>query len=76
MRWTALTPTEWRDADELAMAELRATGACKAFEKEFLRNDGSRVPVLLGAATFGDNSRRCRSLGCSIASRLTPSVKN
>jgi PAS domain S-box-containing protein len=54
LRWTALTPNEWSDADERAVAELRATGSCKAFEKEYLRKDGSRVPVLLGAATFGE----------------------
>jgi len=53
VRWTALTPIEWRDAGERAVAELRATGTCKAFEKEYFRKDGSRVPVLLGAATLG-----------------------
>jgi PAS domain S-box-containing protein len=53
LRWPELTPIEWRDADERAMAELRATGSCKAFEKEYFRRDGTRVPVLLGAATFG-----------------------
>jgi PAS domain S-box-containing protein len=53
VRWTALTPHEWRDASERAVAELRATGTCKAFEKEYLRKDGTRVPVLVGAATFG-----------------------
>jgi len=52
LRWTELTPTEWHDADERAAAELRATGTCKAFEKEYLRNDGSRVPILFGAATL------------------------
>jgi PAS domain S-box-containing protein len=50
---TALTPSEWRGADERALAELSATGSCKAFEKEYLRKDGIRVPVLVGAATFG-----------------------
>jgi PAS domain S-box-containing protein len=53
VRWTVLTPNEWRDADQQAVAELRRTGTCKAFEKEYFRNDGSRVPVLLGGATFG-----------------------
>src|SRR5258708_25207435 len=52
LRWTELTPTEWQGADERSVAELRATGSCKAFEKEYLRNDGSRVPVLVGAAAF------------------------
>ena len=54
LRWTALTPTEWRDADQRAVAEIKATGTCKPFEKEYFRKDGSRVPVLLGAATFGE----------------------
>jgi PAS domain S-box-containing protein len=58
VRWTALTPTEWRDADERAMTELRATGSCKASEKEYLRNDGSRVPVLVGAATLSGRRDR------------------
>jgi PAS domain S-box-containing protein len=53
LRWTELTPPEWQDADERAVAELRARGSCKAYEKEYLRNDGSRVPVLVGAAALG-----------------------
>jgi PAS domain S-box-containing protein len=52
LRWTALTPDEWSDADERAAAELRATGSCKAYEKEYVRKDGNRVPILLGAATL------------------------
>jgi PAS domain S-box-containing protein len=53
LRWTTLTPTDWCGADERAVAELRATGSCKAFEKEYFRKDGSRVPVFLAGATFG-----------------------
>jgi PAS domain S-box-containing protein len=53
LRWTELTPPEWQDVDERAVAELRARGSCKAYEKEYLRSDGSRVPVLVGAATLG-----------------------
>jgi PAS domain S-box-containing protein len=54
LRWTDLTPAEWRDADELAGAKLKAAGTVQPREKEYLRKDGSRVPVLLGATTFGD----------------------
>jgi PAS domain S-box-containing protein len=52
VRWTELTPHDWRDATERAVAEL-AAGSVKPFEKEYLRKDGTRVPVLVGAATFG-----------------------
>ncbi len=53
VRWTALTPPEWRDADEPALAEVRASGSCRPYEKEYLRNDGTRVPVLIAGGTFG-----------------------
>jgi len=54
LRWTELTPAEWRAGDERAVAELKATGTIQTYEKEYVRKDGSRVPVLLGAAAFGE----------------------
>ena len=51
---TELTPSEWRDADEQIIAELKAVGTLQPREKEYFRKDGSRVPVLLGSTTFGD----------------------
>jgi PAS domain S-box-containing protein len=50
LRWPELTPPESRVASERAVAQLRATGTCDVFEKEYFRRDGSRVPVLVGAA--------------------------
>jgi PAS domain S-box-containing protein len=48
LRWTDLTPAEWRDADERALSDLKTSGNFQPLEKEYFRKDGSRVPVLLG----------------------------
>ena len=50
VRWTDLTPAEWRQQDERAMVDLKATGKVQPYEKEFFRKDGTRVPVLTGGA--------------------------
>jgi PAS domain S-box-containing protein len=52
LRWTELTPAEWRDVDDQAFAELKATGTVQPREKEYFRKDGSRVPVLVARAIF------------------------
>jgi PAS domain S-box-containing protein len=52
LRWTDLTPADWRGRDERAVAELEETGILHPFEKEYFRKDGSRVPVTIGGAIF------------------------
>jgi PAS domain S-box-containing protein len=54
LRWPDLTPPEWEEATARAIAELQATGRFAVFEKEFVRSDGSRVPVLLAGAAVDD----------------------
>jgi PAS domain S-box-containing protein len=56
LRWTDLTPPEWRRADDLRVAQLEASGTAQPYEKEYFRKDGSRVPVLVGATTFEGKS--------------------
>jgi PAS domain S-box-containing protein len=52
LRWTELTPPEWRDADKQRVERIRRIGRLQPFEKEFFRKDGTRVPVLMGVARF------------------------
>jgi PAS domain S-box-containing protein len=53
--WTELTPPEWLDRDiQRWLPEMQKTGSLEPFEKEYFRKDGSRVPVLIGVATFDE----------------------
>jgi len=52
IQWIEMTPAEWLGVSQRAVAQLRATGSCEPFEKEYFRKDGSRVPVLVGAAAL------------------------
>src|SRR5262249_9271409 len=52
MRWTDLSPPEWRERSLLTQALLDSTGIVPPFEREYLRKDGSRVAVLVGATLF------------------------
>jgi light-regulated signal transduction histidine kinase (bacteriophytochrome) len=50
--WVKATPEEWFPRDLQSLEELRKYGKCKPYEKEYVRPDGTRVPILIGAATL------------------------
>jgi len=50
--WSAITPPEWADMDKKAVSQLLISGQALPYEKELLRRDGSRVPVLVGPVIF------------------------
>jgi PAS domain S-box-containing protein len=54
MSWSVMTPPEYAEADQRALKEITDKGTCGTYEKEFIRKDGTRVPILIGAATFED----------------------
>jgi PAS domain S-box-containing protein len=52
MQWKALLPPEWNADDDSIMEAMLATGVAPPFEGAYMRKDGTRVPVLIGAALF------------------------
>lgn len=50
LRWQEITPPEYAPIDQQAVQQLRTTGVCNSFEKEYICKNGNRVQVLLGAA--------------------------
>jgi formate hydrogenlyase transcriptional activator len=52
LHWPDLTPPEYSALDDLAHEEGLRFGACTPFEKELIRKDGSRLPVLVATAVL------------------------
>jgi PAS domain S-box-containing protein len=52
VRWRDMTPPEWRERTDRALATVMRTGTVQPFEAEMFRKDGIRVPVLLAGALF------------------------
>ncbi|MEX3822566.1 AAA family ATPase [Paraburkholderia sp. BR14262] len=55
--WRDLTPVEWRESSERALAQIGHQGDIQPTEKEYFRKDGSRVPVLVGRAAFDGSGK-------------------
>lgn len=58
LNWRAATPPEFRYLADRALEQMRHFGASKPYPKEFLRKDGSRVPVLVGDAFLENTTDR------------------
>ena len=49
IRWREMTPPEYHGLSDRQLQELLSSGNSTAYEKEYIRKDGTRVPVLIGA---------------------------
>jgi len=58
IRWADLTPPDWRDRNNARIEQQKSGGRFEPFEKEYTRKDGSRVPVLIGGATFEEGGNQ------------------
>ncbi len=67
--WASLTATEWSDVDARAIEQLTTTGIAGLREKEFIRKDGTRIPVLAGSAMLGGGTTECISFVLDLTER-------
>jgi PAS domain S-box-containing protein len=58
LNWNRLVPEEYAEQVREAFESLATRGVCGPYEKEYVRKDGSRLPVLYSAATLDDDPSR------------------
>jgi PAS domain S-box-containing protein len=56
LSWPGMTPERWAELDTVKARELAETGSVDPYEKELVRPDGTRVPVLVAAAAVPGES--------------------
>jgi PAS domain S-box-containing protein len=71
LTWRDITPAPYQHLDDNAVIEALQSknGACTPFEKEFLRKDGSRCPVLVGFALLDSPAHNFVSFAIDISAR-------
>jgi PAS domain S-box-containing protein len=57
VNWAGMTPPEYRAADAHALEQVTQSGTFQPYEKEYVRKDGRRIPVLLAGAAFEGSSQ-------------------
>ncbi len=77
LRWIDMTPEKYRPLEEERIAEARRRGACTPYEKEYVRPDGSPVPVLIGFAALEEGRDRfiCFVLDLTPQKRVEAALK-
>ena len=67
--WDGMTPAEFKALDRAKLQGLQSGSAIQPYEKEYIRKDGSRVAVLLGAAALQGRTDRGVCFALDISER-------
>jgi PAS domain S-box-containing protein len=55
VRWDTMTPPEYAHLDREHIQQAAERGSCAPYEKEYIRKDGSRLPILCGYALLEES---------------------
>ncbi|HYL22172.1 MAG TPA: PAS domain S-box protein [Gemmatimonadales bacterium] len=69
VNFRTMTPPEYAPIDARAHEELAARGTCAPWEKELIRKDGRRVPVLVGIAALDERGAQGVSFVLDLTAR-------
>jgi len=62
-----ITPREFIDVTIAASVELASEGRCQPYEKELIRKDGTRLPVLIGTALLSETEGQSVSFAIDLS---------
>ncbi|MBI4787388.1 MAG: diguanylate cyclase [Chloroflexi bacterium] len=69
LEWDQLTPPEWLPVAHQALRDLVAAGSVQPFEQEFIRQDGTRFPIVVGGAMRAGPEREAVAFVLDITER-------
>ncbi|MBH8577934.1 PAS domain S-box protein [Nostocaceae cyanobacterium CENA369] len=67
--WRQLSPCEYEHLDDRAIAEAKAVGVSRIYEKEYVHRNGKRVPIVLGVALLNDSQQNGVTIVLDISER-------
>lgn len=70
VNWQSMTPTEYLETSDRAIAVLKTTGVCQNLEQQYICKDGSRVFVLVGLALLENNPHQLVAFVLDMSERV------